>query len=81
METEYTHNMLAILFLLINQIINSPRQKKKKKIGDFLGTWYVLVTPEDMVTAWIESWSLSEHFPGEESGMMIGESLLGRENI
>ena len=50
METEYTHNMLAILFLLINQIINSPRQKKKK-IGDFLGTWYVLVTPEDMVTA------------------------------
>ena len=30
METEYTHNMLAILFLLINQIINSPPQKKKK---------------------------------------------------
>ena len=44
--------MLAILFFLINQIINSPLKKKKKqKTGDFLGTRYVLVTPEDMVTA------------------------------
>ena len=51
MGTEYTHNMLAILFFLINQIINSPLKKKKNKTGDFLGTWYVLVTPEDTVTA------------------------------
>ena len=46
METEYTHNMLAILFFLINQIINSPlKKKKKKKLETFLvpGMYWLLL--------------------------------------
>ena len=42
METEYTHNMLAILFFLINQIIYSPLKKKKKK--NWRLSWYQVCT-------------------------------------